>query len=175
MQDRNTLLTYVDVAQKVTGAASVTDAKWALLGEGIEEGTISYNPETESKHYIHQKSGDTHIKSYAPTLAITQESIIDDDAYTFFDEKIRRNRATGTSAETYIVNVEGTYNGQEVTGSKYPAELQKVSISIDEYGGSGSDGKSLGYTINYKGDPDWGTWDATSQAWSNTPYTGSGE
>lgn len=172
MQDRNTLLTYVDVAQKVTDATSVTGAEWALLGEGIEEGSISYNPETESKHYIHQKSGNTDIKSYAPTLQISQESIIDDDAYTFFDEKIRRPRATGNSAVTYIVNVEGTYNGQEVSGTTFPAELQKVSISIDEYGGSGTDGKSLGYTINYKGDAVWGTWDATTMTWSNETYAG---
>lgn len=171
MQKRNTLLTYVDVAQKVTGADGVTGASWALLGEGIEEGTISYNSETESKQYIHQGSGTTQIKSYAPTIAITQESILDDDAYTFFDEKIRRPRAIGTSAETYIVNVEGTHNGKEVTGTSLPAELQKVSISIDEYGGSASDGKSIGYTINYMGDGVWGTWDATTKTWSNTPYT----
>lgn len=170
MQDRCTLLTYVDVAQKVTGSTT-TGANWALLGEGIEEGNISYNPETESKHFIHQKSGNTQIKSYAPTISISQESIVDDEAYTFFDEKIRRPRVTGKSAETYIVNVEGTYNGKEVTGNTFPAELQKVSISIDEYGGSGADGKSLSYSINYKGDAIWGTWNAETQTWSDTAYT----
>lgn len=172
MLKRKTLLTYVDVAQKVTGANSVTGASWALLGEGIEEATQSYNAETESKQYIHQASGTTQIKSYAPTIAIDQESIVDDDAYTFFDEKIRRPRAIGASAETYIVNVEGTFNGKEVTGTSFPAELQKVSVSIDEYGGEASDGLSLGYTLNYMGDPVWGSWDATTQTWSNVEYTG---
>lgn len=172
MLKRKTLLTYVDVAQKVTGADSVTGANWALLGEGIEEATQSYNAETESKQYIHQSSGTSQIKSYAPTIAIDQESIEDDEAYTFFDEKIRRPRAIGKAAETYIVNVEGTFNGKEVTGTSFPAELQKVSVSIDEYGGEASDGLSLGYTLNYMGDPTWGTWNAEDETWTNTPFTG---
>lgn len=170
MLKRNTLLTYVDTSQTVS-EKSQEGAKWALLGEGIEELTQSYNSETETKHFIHQSSGTTQIKSYAPTIDISQEAIVSDEAYKFFDEKIRRPRAIGADAETYIVNVEGVYDGKLITGTSFPAELQKVSISINDNGGSAEDGITLGYALNYIGDAVWGTWDATTKTWSDTPFT----
>lgn len=172
MRKRNILLTYVDINQ-TSSVESIQTASFKLMGEGIEELTQTYNAETETKQYIHQASGTTDLKSYAPTISISQEAIEDDDAYTFFDEKIRRPRSVGKASETFIVNVEGTYEGKEVTGTTFPAELQRVSISIDDYGGSASDGLSIGYTLNYRGDSIWGTWNATEEKWTNTPYTGS--
>ena len=52
---------------------------YVLLGDGISSLTEEFNPENETKHYIHQSSGTANVKSYAPSMSVEKEYIKDEE------------------------------------------------------------------------------------------------
>lgn len=137
-------------------------ATYALLGEGITSGSISYNPQVEEETYIHQDNAHTSVESYAPKFPVESSAVKDDAAFEFIDS-LRIARAVLEDAETDIVNVWAYESGGP---SAYPAEKQNVSIQIDEFGGDGGTSVKINYTINYLGDPIPGTFDATTKVFT---------
>jgi hypothetical protein len=121
---------------------------WAIIGKGVTEGTISYNPEVSNEKFINEDNAHPSVDGYAPTLPIEQTAYKGDPVFDFIDG-IRKARKLGAECETELLNVQ-YYN--EVTGdpTKWEAEKQKVAIQIDEFAG---DAMKIKYTINYVGDP----------------------
>ena len=60
---------------------------YVLLGDGISSLTENFNPENETKHYIHQSSGTANVKSYAPSISVEKEYIKDEDLQKWIDKK----------------------------------------------------------------------------------------
>lgn len=132
-------------------------SKYALLGYGITESSIAYNPQTEEETYIHESSASTEVTGYQPTMSVTAQVYKGDEAFEFLDN-LRLRRAILIDAQTDIVNVylymDGTIN----------AERQTVSCQFDDFGGAGGESLSFSYTLNFKGDPDLGAWDAEERS-----------
>jgi len=138
------------------GTSEIPD--YALLGDGVTNAEIQYNPQTVEETYIHQDSGTTEIESYRPTMPVEMSCVSGDDVFDFIDG-LRQSRAVLDAAKTDIVNV-WVYEDEGVAG--YPAEKQDVSIQIDSFGGAGGETNKINFTINFLGDPVEGEFDVDS-------------
>lgn len=128
------------------------DPSWALVGDGVTELTISYNPQTTTSQYIHQDSGVTNVTGYQPNAPVTAEAVKEDGVFMFINA-MRKNLPIGSDAHTNIVMVD-IFDGS--TSSTHTAIKQKVAIQIDSYGGAASDPLSIGFTINWIGEGEAG-------------------
>lgn len=55
---------------------------------------------------------------------------------------------------------------ETATGGAYPAQKQPVSIQIDSYGGAAADPLSIGYTINWRGNGETGTFNPETKTFT---------
>lgn len=152
---RSEVMTFMNV--NPSGVAS-----YKLIGDGVTTGAIEYNPKTTEEVYIHEDSATISIDSYAPALPVEAVAVSGDAVFEFIDG-LRVARAVLDDAETDIVNVWAYEAGGPAA---YPAEKQKVSIQIDEFGGDGGQSVKINYTINFIGDPVAGTFNAGTSAFT---------
>lgn len=141
-----------------------SSATYALVGEGVTELSIAYNPQTNTEQYIHQDSANTELTGYQPNAPVTAQVVKGDDAFDYINE-MRRNLPIGPDAHTDVVLVDIF---EEPTGGSYPATKQPVSIQIDSYGGPATDPLSVGYTINWRGNGVDGTFNPTTKTFTAT-------
>lgn len=132
---------------------SEANPNWALIGVGITDKSTDYNVEkTEEKWIIHRNKNVT-IDSYGLTSGVEQTCYKGDEVFEFIDD-IRYRLKTGSKAETTILEVDKYSVTDETTTPKYRARLWNVAIEISSHGG---DTAKISYTINYAGDPTFGT------------------
>lgn len=143
-----------------TGTAETP--KYSLIGDGVTEQTISYNPQTSEETYIHQDSGNTDIESYKPTINNPMTAIKGDEVFEYVDD-IRVKRKVLDEAVTDIVIV---YLYKDATGSAYPAEKNRCAVQIDDFGGAGGESAKLNFTLNLQGDPIQGTFDPKTKTFT---------
>ena len=93
-------------------------AEWALIGNGVTEQTIAYNPQTSDEVYIHQDSGTTDVESYKPNIPTPMTAIKGDPVFDYVDG-LRKTRAIGADARTKICIV---YLYETETTGAYPAD-----------------------------------------------------
>lgn len=153
---RSAFMTFLDT-KPGSGAPA-----YELIGDGVTELSIAYNPQSTTEQFINQDSGDTSITGYQPNAPVTQQVKKGNKVFEFVNE-LRKKRAIGEDAETTIVTVDA-FDGSTDTG--YTAEQQKVSVQIDSFGGASTDPLSIGYTLNYKGDPVPGTFDPKTKTFT---------
>lgn len=139
---------FLDTKQSETYSA----AEWSRLGVNVTEASVEYNPQSETSQDIVSDSASTDLTGYQPTMPVSQQCTKGDPVYELIN-KLRRNRATMGDSYSWVLNVD-LY---DVTGSAYAAEVQRVSIQVDTYGGAGGEAPVLKYTLNYVGDPVQGT------------------
>lgn len=142
---------------------------WSLIGEGVTEQTIAYNPQTSDEVYIHQDSGTTDVESYKVNIPTPMTAIKGDQVFDFVDE-IRKQRKVLADARSEICIV---YLYETPTGGAYEAERNACSIQVDDFGGPGGESAKLNFTINLIGNPVLGTFDPSTKTF--TPAEGSGE
>lgn len=135
---------------------------WSLIGDGVTEQTINYNPQTTDETYINQDSGDTDVESYKPTVPNNMTAIKGDEVFEYIDD-IRINRKVLGDATTDILIV---YLYKEATSGAYPAEKNRCSIQIDDFGGAGGESAKLNFTVNLQGDATHGTFDPSTKAFT---------
>lgn len=135
---------------------------WSLIGNGVTEQTIAYNPQTSEEIYIHQDTGTTDIESYKPNIPTPMTAIKGDPVFDFVDG-LRKSRAIGSDARTKICIV---YLYETASTGKYPAEENECSIQIDDFGGAGGESAKINFTINLIGDPVIGQFDPSSKAFT---------
>jgi hypothetical protein len=153
---RSLLATFIDV---VPDSGS---PQYELMGPGITEQTIAYNPQTEEETYIHEDSGVTELLSYRPTVSTPQTAIAGDPVFDFIDG-LRQKRAVLSESKTTIVMV---YKYSDDGSTSYPAEQQRVGVQIDDFGGEGGGSLSINYTLNFDGDPQKGIFDPDSKTFT---------
>lgn len=139
-EKRSAFLLFINTKPKET-------ADYALVGDGVTELSISYNPQTNTEQYIHQDTANTELTGYQPNAPVTSQVVKGDTAFEYING-LRRRLPIGSDAHTDVVMVDVF---EEATGGAYPATKQPVSIQIDSYGGAASDPLSIGYTINWRG------------------------
>ena len=152
---RSEVMTFMNV--NPSGVAS-----YKLIGDGVVTGAIGYNPKTTEEVYIHEDSATITVDSYAPAFPVEASAVSGDSVFEFIDG-LRVARAVLDDAETDIVNVWAYEDGGPAA---YPAEKQKVSIQIDEFGGEGGQAVKINYTINFIGDPVSGTFNAGTSSFT---------
>lgn len=141
-------------------------ATYALIGDGVTNSEISYNPQTEEVIYIHQDSGTTEITAYKPSMAIEATAINGDSVFEFVDG-LRKNRAVLDASKTDVINVWLYEDPSGVDPNVvYPAEKQGVYVAVESFGGEGGQSAKINYTLYYAGDPIIGTFNPVSNAWA---------
>lgn len=135
---------------------------WSLIGNGVTEQTIAYNPKASEEIYVHQDTGTTDIESYKPNIPTPMTAIKGDPVFDFVDG-LRKTRAIGSDARTKICIV---YLYETASTGKYPAEQNECSIQIDDFGGAGGESAKINFTINLIGDPVVGQFDPSAKAFT---------
>lgn len=130
---------------------------WALLGIGITEYSIEYNPQTETEKWIVEKNSRTDHTSNQKTGDVTQKMYKNDPCYEF--AKAGRDVL---NYKTHILDVDGA----DGTEGSYPARMSDGLLTITSYGGEDAE---IGYTLNYQGDPILGTVTITNGVPTFTP------
>jgi len=152
---RSLIQTFIDI----TGSES-----YQLLGDGVVTGKLSYNPKILEETYISEDSANISVESYAPTMSVEQTAIGGDSVFDYIDA-LRVARAILGDAETTIINV---WMYEDGGPDAYPAEQQKVSIQIDDFGGEGGSAAKINFTINFIDDPIPGTFDVSDSSFTST-------
>jgi hypothetical protein len=142
-----------------------TAATYDLLGDGITDLTMQYNPNTVTEQYIHQDNANIQTESYAPTIPVSQAVWPGDDVYDFIDSLRQGGPAVLGGALTDIVEVR-LYETPDTPGTSYPATKWPVSIQIDTFGGPGGESAKIEYTINITGDAVDGDFNISSLAFT---------
>ena len=123
---------------------------YKLIGIGVTDSGIAYNPQTTTEKWIVDKASRTSLDSYQRQRDITQKCRIGDPVYDFVNE-MRKSLAIGSDAETYVVDVD-IYDADQ--SGKYFAQKSKVTIAIGNY--ATETPPELEYTLYYNGDPEDG-------------------
>ena len=132
---------------------SVETPTWAIIGVGITDKSTDYNANTTEEKWIIHKNATKPTESYALTSGVEQTAYKDDPVFEFIDD-IRYHLKTGSDAETTLLEIDKySFTGEE-TAPVYRARLWKVGI---ELGSNGGETAKINYTINYNGDPTFGT------------------
>lgn len=139
-----------------------TNTVYSLVGDGVVSGKISYKPKTTEEQYITEDSARVSVDSYAPSLPVEMTCKVGDAVFEYIDG-LRIARATLEDAETYIFNV---WNYKTGGPTACPAEKQLVAIAVEDFGEAGGVPVKLNYTIYFLGDPDPGTFNITTPAFS---------
>lgn len=139
-----------------------TSASYGIIGPGVTELSIAYNPQTSTNQYIHEDVANTDLTGYQPNAPVTGQAVPGDDVFDFIKE-MKDNLPIGSDAYTDVVLVD-VFDKQ--TNGAYAATKQPVSIQIDSYGGPASDPLSIGYTINWRGSGVKGTFNPETKTFT---------
>ena len=124
-------------------------AEWALVGDGVTEQTIAYNPTTSDEVYIHQDSGTVDVESYKPNIPTPMTAIKGDPVFDYVDG-LRKTRAIGADARTKICIV----------------YLYETETTGADFGGAGGESATINFTINLIGDAVVGTFNPTTKSFT---------
>lgn len=143
---------FLDTSQ----ASAYADAEWARLGINVTEASVEYNPQSETNQDIVSDSASTDLTGYQPTMPVSQQCTKGDPVFGLIT-KLRRMRATMGDSYSWLLNVDLWDKTGDGASAVYAAEVQRVSIQVDTYGGTGGEAPTQEYTLNFVGDPTPGT------------------
>lgn len=145
------------------GTADAPD--YVLLGDGITSLTEEFNPESETKQYIHQANGTTNIKSYTPSISVEKEYMKGEKLQKWMDEKVKI-LPVGTAAQSdYVrVNILETPTSDGV----YPAVKRNCSYQFDNIGGDAGSELKSSMTLGGVGDGIQGYFNVTAMTFSES-------
>lgn len=132
---------------------SEASPNWAIIGVGITDKSIDYNAEKTEEKWIIHRNKNVSVDSYGLTSGVEQTCYKGDEVFEFIDD-IRYRLKTGSKAETTLLEVDKYSVTDEKATPKYRARLWTVAIEVSSHGG---DTAKISYTINYTGDPTFGT------------------
>lgn len=147
----------LEMAHFLNTAPGQVSAIWSRIGEGHANLSTSYNGETDTQQWINQKTGSTFLKNYAPTIDTNQVAYAGDPVFDFVDD-LSFNLAVGSDSETEYLEVR-IYKATGGDLTAIPARKFKVSVVVGSEGDAATDPLARDYTINFMGDPVFGTFD----------------
>lgn len=125
---------------------------WAIVGDGMTTGAISYEAGTTSETYIINDSATTTVDNYNVSFEGEMKCIKGDEVFDYVDN-LRITRATGDNAKSHVLNV---YKYIVDEGGKYKSEMSDCSITLSSFGGDGGTTPTIAFSINMNGDPTLG-------------------
>lgn len=123
--------------------------KWSRFGKGVTSQSVAYNPTVGNEHYIDEDNATASVDAYAPTINTPQVAYKNNPVFDYVDG-LRRSRAIGDDACTDILMV---YLYDKQSDGSYPAEKQRVCISVTDFGGDAGNPLNITYDIGFVGDP----------------------
>lgn len=135
---------------------------WSMIGDGVTEQTISYNPQTSDETYINMDTGTTDVESYKPTVSNPMTAIKGDPVFEYVDE-IRIDRKVLSECVTDVLFV---YMYKDATTGAYPAERNQCGVQVDDFGGAGGEKVKLNFTLNLQGDPTHGKFNPSTKTFT---------
>ena len=143
---RSQIATYIDTTP------TQETPTWKLLGIGITQYGIAYNPQiTTDKWIIHDNATST-LDSNQKQGDVTQKMYKGDPCFEYVNGL--RDKVGG-DVKTHILDID-MWGG---TGSTYPAKMSDAILAVTNYGGENA---SIEYSLYYNGDPTEGTATVTS-------------
>lgn len=135
---------------------------YVLLGDGITSLTEEFNPEQDTKQYIHQSNGTTTVKSYTPSLSVEKEYIKNDELQKWMDTKIKI-LPTGTAAQSDYIRINIL---EDSVDGAYPAVKRRCSYQFDSIGGDAGNELVSSMTLGGIGDGIQGTFDVQTRTFT---------
>lgn len=148
-----------------------TTAKYELLGDGITSLTEEFNPESESKHYINMASASNRVKSYAPSISVEKEYIVEEELQNWINEKIKV-LPTGAEAESDYIRI--NILEKPDTEGNYPAVKRPCTYQFDSIGGDAGDVIMNKMTLAGNGDAVQGTFNVKTKTFTPNNTVSSG-
>lgn len=135
---RSQFLTYLDVS-------NTSSPSWKVLGVGITEYGISFNPQVDTEKWIIEDNARTDHSSNQKQGSVTQKCYKGDDVFEFVHGGIDK-----LNYKSHILDID-MWNG---SNSSYPAKMNDVIITVTNYMGENAE---IEYDIYYDGDAVEGT------------------
>lgn len=153
--NRSQFLTYLNTTP------SATNKTWSILGVGITEYGIDYNPQVDTEKWIIEDNARNDHSSNQKQSSVTQKCYKGDPVFEFVNAG--RDQL---NYKTQVLDID-RWNG---TGTTYPAKMNDVIITITSYMGENAE---IEYDMYYDGDSVEGTvtFDATTGVPTFTPST----
>lgn len=151
--NRSQFLTYLDTTP------SSLSPTWNILGVGITEYGISYNPQVDTEKWIIEDNARTDHSSNQKQGSVTQKCYKGDPVFEFINAG--RDQL---NYKSHVLDID-RWNG---TGSSYPAKMNDVIITVTNYMGENAE---IEYDIYYDGDSVEGTVTFAGNVPTFTPAT----
>ena len=150
--ERNQFLTYLDTTPSSTET-------WKILGIGITDYGIAYNPQVDTEKWIIEKNARTDHTSNQKQGSVSQTAYKNDPLFEFVaDGRDQLNY------KTHILDID-MWNGN---GSTYPATKSDGKIVVTNYMGENA---TIEYDLYYEGDSVDGTVTITNGVPTFVPNT----
>ena len=137
--DRSQFVTFLDTTP------SSLSPTWSILGVGITDYAISFNPQVETEKWIIEDNARTTHESNQKQSSVAQKIYKNDPCFEFVYDGIDK-----LNYKTHILDID-RWNG---TGSTYPAKYSDGIIVITSYMGENAE---IEYDLYYDGDVIEGT------------------
>ena len=140
---RSKIATFIDTTPSST-------ATYSILGVGITDYAISYNPQTTTEKWIIHDNATTTHDGNQKQGAVNQKAYKGDAVFEYI---AGLRDKFGSQVKTTVLDVD-LWDSSGTTTVSYAAQKSDVTIIITNYGGSDA---IIEYTIYYDGDPIEGT------------------
>ena len=148
MPDTITKIKRSQIATFIDTTPTGTNRTYKILGVGISNYSISYNPQTEQEQWIIHDNASTTVTGNQKSGDIEQRMYKGDPCFEYINGL--RDK-TGGDTQTTVIDVDMW----DATNSAYKAKKQDATIAVTSYGGDTN--ATIGYTLYYNGDPIEGT------------------
>ena len=149
---RSQFLTYLNTGTSTTPV-------WSVLGVGITDYGIDYNPQVDTEKWIIEDNARNDHSSNQKQSSVTQKCYKGDAVFEFVNAG--RDQL---NYKSQVLDID-RWNG---TGTSYPAKMNDVIITITSYMGEDAE---IEYDIYYDGDAVEGTVTFTGSTPTFTPTT----
>lgn len=129
--------------QKFLDIIPASTASWKVIGIGISEASVEYNPQVDTEQWIIEDNARNDHTSNQKQLSVTQKCYKGDPEFEFINSG--RDQLNYTS---HILEID-TWNG---SNGSYPAKKSDCLITVTSYSG-----EEIEYTIYFNGNPTDGT------------------
>ena len=136
---RSQFVTYLDTTP------SATNPTWKILGVGINDYGISYNPQVDTEKWIIEDNARNDHSSNQKQSTVTQKCYKGDAVFEF----VNAGRDE-LNYKSHILDID-RWNGN---GTTYPAKMNDIIITVSNYMGEEA---SIEYDLYYDGDAKVGT------------------
>jgi hypothetical protein len=145
--DRTNMVSLMDIGSLMGGKTS----KIVEMGDGFNEITEDWGPNTESTQYVNMKSASNTVKGYALSMS-PERAHLSDEMQTVINEMFKKF-PTGTQCETYYYR----FYKSDITGTTGDCIRVPVTVCASSTGGAGGDNLTSTIQINGNGDVELGT------------------